>query len=494
MQFVPWQESPNQRGTIDIVWSCMATVFVCVWACVHLNVPAVPEVDTTFKLWGRRLKWVWNCTIVPEVVLLLAAGQLAEAQDCQREMQAILKEQEDSHQLENGDAEEVKSPQRPVVRLTGSTIDDSTHILKEIETSRPKLRRSETFEQRQKRHKDERWTLRHAFFANMGGWRLQDSTGKFYIINGKHINHLVRQRYILLPDVTTLQINDQSKSDSLAKFLAVLQITWLAIQVIARVAQGLESTSLEVTTLSFVVCTLGTFAAWYRKPYDVQTFRILHMRDHSVEDIDLKYIIEEDMEHDLLQEYLGKHKTKRHEIVDENNDLLSPYTKLTIIDDGSPTFTDSFTDLYGHIWGRKPYDPKRIRNDRLPIMPWPFTVACAFITLGYAALHLAAWNIPLPTKAEHIIWRIASSVMTGSVFAWFGMDHLEQYLALRREKKGIPSTGRVVPWWRIPASIVVAVVYGLSRIYVIVESFAALRLMPASVYQQVDWGKWVPHI
>jgi hypothetical protein len=78
-------------------------------------------------------------------------------------------------------------------------------------------------------------------------------------------------------------------------------------------------------------------------------------------------------------------------------------------------------------------------------MPWPFTVACAFIILGYAALHLAAWNIPLPTKTEHIVWRVTSLIMTGNVFAWFGMDHLEQWLAHRRVKKGIPSTGQVVP-------------------------------------------------
>jgi hypothetical protein len=197
-------------------------VFVCVWAHVHLNVPAIPEVDTTFKLWGRRLKWVWNCTIVPDVVLLLAAGQLATAQDCHREMQTILKEQEEPHQLEDGATTDIKPSQRLTVWLTGSTMDDN---FEKLETSRPKLRRSETFEQRQNQHKDERGNLRHAFCANMGGWRLKDRTGILYIISGKHINHLVRQRYIPLPNLTTLQTIDQSKSDSLARFFTVMQNT-----------------------------------------------------------------------------------------------------------------------------------------------------------------------------------------------------------------------------------------------------------------------------
>jgi len=54
---VPWQLSPNQRGTMDIVWSCLFTVFICVWTAVHLNVPAPPETDTRLDLWIRRIKW-----------------------------------------------------------------------------------------------------------------------------------------------------------------------------------------------------------------------------------------------------------------------------------------------------------------------------------------------------------------------------------------------------------------------------------------------------
>ena len=93
----------------------------------------------------------------------------------------------------------------------------------------------------------------------------------------KQINHLVRKRYIDIPKITTLEINDRSKSDSLAKFLAIMQVGWLAVHVVARTIQHLETTTLEVTTLSFVVCTLGSFIAWYRKPYDVQIFIILEI-------------------------------------------------------------------------------------------------------------------------------------------------------------------------------------------------------------------------
>jgi hypothetical protein len=55
--FLPWQDSPNFRGTMDIIWSCLFTVFICVWTAVHLNVPAPPTTDTMVKLWVRRIKW-----------------------------------------------------------------------------------------------------------------------------------------------------------------------------------------------------------------------------------------------------------------------------------------------------------------------------------------------------------------------------------------------------------------------------------------------------
>jgi len=326
----------------------------------------------------------------------------------------------------------------------------------------------------------------------MGGFRLRDREGRLYIITGKHINFLVRHRYIGLPKITLLQINDRSKSDSLAKFLAVGQVGWLAVQVVARAIQKLETTSLEITTLSFVVCTLGSFIAWYRKPYDVQTFVEIEMPDYAIADIQLQFVDKDGRQRDLVQEYAAAHPLKV--VRNDHGQLVAPYTPLTIIDDGLPTYTDSFTDQVRHLWGSKPYDPNRIRNDRLPILEKQVTAVVALVTLLYAALHVAAWDIPLPTATEQLLWRIASVILVVCVIFWFFMDHFQEYLAHRRTKKGMAPEGTVVPWWRIPASLILTIVYSICRLYVIVESFTALRLMPASAYTQVDWGKWIPHI
>lgn len=38
-----WTSSPNTRGTIDIIWSCIFVVFLSTWTTLHNNVPALKK-------------------------------------------------------------------------------------------------------------------------------------------------------------------------------------------------------------------------------------------------------------------------------------------------------------------------------------------------------------------------------------------------------------------------------------------------------------------
>jgi hypothetical protein len=75
------------------------------------------------------------------------------------------------------------------------------------------------------------------------------------------------------------------------------------------------------------------------------------------------------------------------------------------------------------------------------------------------------------------------------------MDHIQEYNMRKRERReGVDDYDSLIPWWRPWASIAVALAYSFCRIYTLIESFLALRWMPISSYQQVDWGKYVPHV
>ena len=72
-----WVDQPNQRGTIDIIWGCVATLAICCWVMLHLNVPA--KTDTFCTVFVRKLRWLMFAILSPELVMLFACGQWASA-------------------------------------------------------------------------------------------------------------------------------------------------------------------------------------------------------------------------------------------------------------------------------------------------------------------------------------------------------------------------------------------------------------------------------
>ena len=64
---------------------------------------------------------------------------------------------------------------------------------------------------------------------------------------------LLRQDLIDFHLTTEVEIDDRSKGDGLSKGIALLQITWFIIQLVARRFQGLTITELELTTAALAV-------------------------------------------------------------------------------------------------------------------------------------------------------------------------------------------------------------------------------------------------
>ena len=79
-----WVSQPNQRGTIDIIWSCFTTLAICCWVMIHLNVPA--KTDSTWCLIFRKARWLTLALLAPEVVMLFACGQWASAKRSVKDM------------------------------------------------------------------------------------------------------------------------------------------------------------------------------------------------------------------------------------------------------------------------------------------------------------------------------------------------------------------------------------------------------------------------
>jgi hypothetical protein len=104
----------------------------------------------------------------------------------------------------------------------------------------------------------------------MGGFTIAppESTTQF-VVNGKQLLWLLERGHIEIRSITLDEIKDKSKSDSLLKSMAILQALWFVVQTIARAAQSLPITTLEITTISYVVCMIPVELLWWSKTYGV---------------------------------------------------------------------------------------------------------------------------------------------------------------------------------------------------------------------------------
>ncbi|KAI4140097.1 MAG: hypothetical protein L6R39_005953, partial [Caloplaca ligustica] len=403
-----WVSQPNGRGTFDILWSCLFTIFLCTWVSLHLNVPSMQE--TYRHQFSRKLRWMVQAIMAPEFVLGFATGQKVEA---------------------NRSVEDFKNLPLPPGQ------------------ERPK------------------WTIRHGFYANMGGFVFHARESCPFPINSKQLLWLIKRGYVEYPKMTAKEVWDKSKADGFQKSLTCLQTGWFIIQIIGRAAQRLPITTLEITTLSFVLCTLVMFTQWANKPLDVESPTIL-TSNNSIEEI----------------------------LLAAGDDANEPYkwTPLDFVDDPSPSW---LTEVQPHLRfraGPKTRPLPRLTNDRFPVIgAGPDAVFLFLFTMAYCGLHFVAWDFSFPTRLECHLWRAASIVISAcALIFWVCETYQDGHRLGRWErwaaklsksgKDGRISTWekkrrneRFIPVWEIVVMTPVTLVYTLARTYIVIEVFLCQR-------------------
>lgn len=136
------------------------------------------------------------------------------------------------------------------------------------------------------------------------------------------------------------------------------------------------------------------------------------------------------------------------------------------------------------------------------------------LTFGaYGGLHLLAWHYNFGTKAENLLWKIAS-IMTAStgviLLAMILGEEMELNAAyLDRERRRITLHNFISrprrwmePLWMVHAAglalktiaMVVALANIIARAFLVVESLKALPNSPPSTYVVPNWAAYFPHI
>ena len=428
-----WVEQPNSRGTFDIIQNCFLTIFLSTWTCLHLNVPGSKE--GTWRPLLRKFRWMLLTIMGPEFVVCLAAGQRANAV-------------------------------RTLESLRGMGFSN--------------------------------WTLRHSFYANMGGFILQPRDSSPFPIHGLHLVYLLKEGYLALPDITSEEISDKSKANLLAKALVCLQTGWFVLQCIGRVAQNLPLTALEIITASYVLCTWAIYAQWLKKPLDVGVPTILKIKASAAEIL-----------------------------VKAGPAASEPYrqTPLDFVWDGSQSWTLNVQPFLHFRLDPRERPMPRTLNDSLPwFSKASDVVICIFVILSYGAIHMLGWNLDFPSRTERILWRIAALAVlcTTSAFCiWeliWGIIRAAYLLRINKKQIGFRSVyyvfankiekipganglpihdksfdDAVVTLGLVVFTAPLAVLYLVSRVYILVEALSSLRALPSGSLQDVEWITFIPH-
>ncbi|KAK0611719.1 hypothetical protein B0T14DRAFT_334205 [Immersiella caudata] len=416
-----WQSAPDQRGTIDILWSCLATTFLCSWSCVCLNLP--PPDSTPTQGLMQRIRWQLFTIFFPEVTVSLAAEQW-------------------------------ESANQGVKKFRDLGYDD-------------------TF-----------FNHKHAFFVDMGGILLQSPAFPAFPIDSQQLAYLVEHGYLSMPAIADDDIADKSKADNFARALAAVQIIWFTLQCVGRWIQGLGLSTLELSTIAFILCSLNMQFFWYRKPYDVRSPIILHT-EHTISSI----------------------------LVNAGEAACRPY-KRTPLDFIKPPPDDK--SLVAPFWFgvdsvfHRPEDggrrPIRCFGNNKTMPPAGISnnerIYGIFLEFLYFGLHFLGVFCPFPSTTERWLWVAANATLTLLLTIYMLAIYVGHKLQARfglwmfqKETRSILELIEIMPGWlKFAIHAPFIGLYVAARAYTLVESFYGLRALPPRLYVCVEWSNFFPHL
>lgn len=150
--------------------------------------------------------------------------------------------------------------------------------------------------------KDVEWEMKHAFFANMGGFLLQtqyrleglntDGTHRTvewtpFPIDAEQLFYLIDHGFVpphWLSLISKWSIQERDKKDSAIRIPNLVQILWFLTDTAGRFAQHLPITYLELTVLAFVYSVIVVSIFWAHKSAEI-TMPVVIKIDTCIQDI-----------------------------------------------------------------------------------------------------------------------------------------------------------------------------------------------------------------
>ncbi|KAF8856180.1 hypothetical protein BDZ45DRAFT_727652 [Acephala macrosclerotiorum] len=265
-----------------------------------------------------------------------------------------------------------------------------------------------------------------------------------------------------LPEVPPRQLECLSNSDSLVKFLAIVQMAWLMIGLFVRYKQNIISSQLEVVTLAFSACSVVTYAILWDRPRGVTTrYRIIATKAANMDEI-------------LWLATFGPGYlwtwNRLEGKPDEELDLMPiPNDASHAVD--VRNLVGNFEDS---IFARKLFEWLRHHH------PAVVSVIMGSVLGGtlFGGLHCLAWDFSFPTHAEVVLWRICAVATTvlPMLSVYFNLQWLRYNGWAEPERT-------MVQRLHGPALLLCFILpYILARLFLLVEMFRSLFYLPPEAF------------
>jgi hypothetical protein len=180
-QIVGWKDSSDDRGSLDILWSCLVTLLLCAWVSTY------PNAGSPHDKWYHPLLDKFNLAIItflgPDFLFGIAIGQFASARSSVKVMEPLW------------------SLQYQPLTILQQTFKKDKHLSKGFE-----------------------WKLIHAFFVDMGCLHLtapdySDANGESFPINAEQFHYLLKHGFVDFPDMDKLEIKERNSVDTLSRYV-----------------------------------------------------------------------------------------------------------------------------------------------------------------------------------------------------------------------------------------------------------------------------------
>ncbi|EIM80021.1 uncharacterized protein STEHIDRAFT_68846 [Stereum hirsutum FP-91666 SS1] len=313
---IAWYPEPSFRGTYSLLSSWVSTLLLCVLSAVHLDVPSVNH--SKLHRWATKFKWVAVGIFAPEWLSMIAWIEWKNAR--------------------------------------AMVIEANKHLI-----------------QAGKATSHTAWDLTQGFYASTGGFSAKYSD-KEATLTATGVLYLIKEDADALRKISTISskdIRDKSKQDSISKCLALVQVLWFGAQCITRLVQGLPVSLLELNTVVHTLYAFITYGFWWNKPFDVDV-------PHTIT---------------ITSDAVWRNPRPDHNI------SQPPLTTKEI----SKPLCIRFSWRY-LIYGANPFqvdEAQTVSSRNSVIVP-------SFFGALYGALHLAAWNSSFPTPLECFLWHIST--------------------------------------------------------------------------------------